>query len=52
MKFVVYCDYGPDVDPMLFETYEDAYEEYNYRVREEPVISTYLCVVIDEYKAK
>ncbi|NTU28427.1 hypothetical protein HPX95_20045 [Bacillus tequilensis] len=51
-KFAVFTDYGPDPYPMLFESYENAYEEFNHRVKTDSKIASYLCVVIDEYKSK
>ncbi|MED3670271.1 MULTISPECIES: hypothetical protein [Bacillus] len=52
MKYAVFTDYGPDADPMLFESYEDAYEDYNHRVKTESRIASYLCVVIGDSKRR
>ncbi|QTM25112.1 hypothetical protein J7W01_14335 [Bacillus subtilis] len=53
-KFAVFSDYGPDAGQVVFETYEEALADYNYRFSGDSWdnIDAYLCVVIDEYKAK
>ncbi|MEC1625438.1 MULTISPECIES: hypothetical protein [Bacillus] len=53
-KFAVFSDYGPDAGQVVCETYEEALAEYNERINEDSWngVDAYLCVVIDEYKAK
>ncbi|MCY7751630.1 hypothetical protein MOB18_21450 [Bacillus inaquosorum] len=53
-KFAVFSDYGPDAGQSVFDTYEEALADYNERINDdsESGVDAYLCVVIDEYKAK
>ncbi|MED5047655.1 hypothetical protein P9738_12875 [Bacillus siamensis] len=52
-KFAVFSDYC-DAGHVVCETYEEALAEYNERIEDDSSngVDAYLCVVIDEYKAK
>ncbi|WP_366597606.1 hypothetical protein AB0R79_17855 [Bacillus velezensis] len=53
MKYAVFSDYC-DAGQGVFDTYEEALADYNERINDssENSVDAYLCVVIDEYKAK
>ncbi|MGG1103268.1 hypothetical protein ABES74_04240 [Bacillus subtilis] len=52
-KFAVFSDYC-DAGQSVFDTYEEALADYNERINDDSWngVDAYLCVVIDEYKAK